>query len=196
MANVKPSPVNRRTDSKEENRKLVVEENRVIHELFIEAGQIHRLFTGTTPIDLFRYFETNGPLSDKMLMYPYLVPTAIPGMQQLRSPDVDRREVPEGSGNYFIFPNRRMALSLFDGPAQFAKPGIHHVLPQGTTIPPGLAVSRDNLSKKGYTHYSVHAVQIMAELHYLFLLRRLAANAIPINEWSLRYPERAKLFKS
>jgi hypothetical protein len=195
MIAAKPLPLNKRTDANEENRKSVVEENRIIHELFIEAGQIHRLFTGTTPKDLFRFSEIDGPFSDKMLMYPVLE-EYVQRNGKPRTPDINREEIPLGSGQYFITPKLRTGLSLFDGPGDLGKPGTYQVVPQGCTIPPGLAISRDNLSKRvGYTHYSVHAVHLMHEMHYLFLLRRFAAFALPINQWKTLFPDRARAFK-
>jgi len=172
--------------------KSVIEGRKTIHELFVEAGQIDRLFTGTTPTDLFRFSETNGPLSDKMLMYPLLADTPMPS-GRVRSADVQREEIPPGSSNFYILPNMKMALSLFDGPANFPKVGNHFVVPQGVQIPPGLVISRDRLNKHlGYTHYSVHGAMIMHELHYLFLLRRFAASAIPFARWKSLFPDRAK----
>jgi hypothetical protein len=168
---------------------------KTIHELFIEAGQIDRLFTGTTPTDLFRFSETNGPLSDKMLMYPVLKEYMLANGRP-RTPDIDRIELPAGSGQHYIFPRLKTGLSLFDGPGDLGKPGSYHVVPMGSTIPPGLAISRDNLSKRvGYTHYSIHVVHVMHEMHYLFLLRRFAVTALPLNHWKTFYPERAQALK-
>lgn len=173
----------------------VIEGRKTIHELFVEAGMIDRLFTGSTPTDLFRFSETNGPLSDKMVMYPVLEEYTLANGKP-RSPDVDRIEIPEKSGQHYIFPKMRTGLSLFDGPGDLGKPGTYHVVPKGSTIPPGLAISRDNPSKRvGYTHYSIHASYVMHEKHYIFLLRRFAATSVPINHWKTLYPDRAQTLK-
>jgi hypothetical protein len=126
-----------------------------------------------------------------MLMYPFLEPyTYSDG--KTRSADVDRKEIPPGSSIFYIFPNKKMALSLFDGPARFTRQGVHCVVPEGSTIPPGLAVSKDKSNDRlGYTHYSVHATMVMHEMHYLFLLRRFAASAITLKAWKAMFPARA-----
>lgn len=175
--------------------KSVVDGRKTIHELFVEAGQIDRLFTGTTPTDLFRFSETNGPLSDKMHMYPVLEEYTQPNGRP-RSADVVRVELPIGSGQFYITPKLKTGLSLFDGPGDLGKIGAYHVVPQGSLIPPGLAISRDNFSKRvGYTHHSIHVCYTMHEMHYIFLLRRFAASTIPLHHWKSLYPSRAQALK-
>jgi hypothetical protein len=111
-----------------------------------------------------------------MVLRPVLEEQLLPN-GRTRSADVDREKI---NGVWYVLPKQRKGVSLFAGPAKFSKPGKHYVIPKGTTIPSGLAVSDDGLSKfAGYNHYSVMPRFIMSEFHYLFLLRRFAAHAIP-----------------
>ena len=123
---------------------------------------------------LYRFVEDGG--NERMIMRPVLEEQMLP-TGRTRSADLEREKI---NNEWYVLPRKRKGLSLFDGTAKFSKPGKHYVIPKGTTIPSGLAVSGDGFSKySGFNHYSVMPRFMMTEFHYLFLLRRFAAHAIP-----------------
>ena len=154
---------------------LVGKDFKTIEDIFIDRGLLDRLYTNSVPVDLFRFFESTDLPHSRFLLRPVLEPYAVaPG--RMRSIDIERRDI---NGIMYVIAGTG-GVSLFDGVAPFKKPGVHYKLPQGTAIPPGLAISRDNLSKTlGRVHYTLHPSQTMAELHFLFLLRRLSVFARP-----------------
>ena len=160
-----------------------------IQEIYVERGLLNTLFTDKTPTDLFRFFETANSSDPNLLMYPVLERYLLPN-QKYRGPDVDRRII---GGEAYIFPKFKMGLSLADGPRKFNRSGEYWVVPGGTTIPSGLAISVDTKNEiDGYTHHTVHPCFVMVELHFLFLLRRFGSHAIRMNDWKRLYPSQAK----
>lgn len=162
---------------------------KTIEEIYIERNLLNTLFTEKTPKDLFRFFEGASSTDAHSLMHPVLERYQLPN-GKYRGADVDRRVI---NGEAYIFPKFKTGLSLVDGPRKFNKMGEYWVVPGGTTIPPGLAISVDTKNEiDGYTHHTAHPAYVMAELHFLFLLRRFGSHAIRFSDWKRLYPLQAK----
>jgi len=137
---------------------------------------LQKLFLSNTPVDLYRFVGDEEP-QGRMILHPVLEHTQLKD-GRMRYPDVVREKVGD---TWIIFPKFRKGVSLFDGPAKFTRPGRQYRIPRGTQLPPGLSVSEDKLNEGfGYMHYSIMPRIVMAEMHFLFLLRSFAANAIPV----------------
>lgn len=157
------------------SKAVVTKENKTIEDVYLEAGLLGKLFLDKVPIDLFRYVEADSP-PNRMVLYPVCEPYLLEN-GQTRSSDLDRREI---QGTWYVFPARRTGLSTFAGPAKFRRAGRFFVIPKGTTVPQGLAIGEDNLHAVfKHIHYSIMPRFVMTEMHYLFLLRRLASFAVP-----------------
>jgi hypothetical protein len=158
-----------------QTKAVVTKENKTIEDIYLAAGVLGKLFLDKVPVDLFRFVAASA-LPDRMAFYPVLEPFPLEN-GQMRSSDLDRRQI---EGTWYVFPKRRTGLSTFGGPVKFKNPGQFYRIPKGTCIPGGLAIGEDNMHPVfKCIHYSIMPRFVMAEMHYLFLLRRLASFAVP-----------------
>lgn len=159
---------------------LLTEQYKTIEEIYLDAKIVDELtlkqivHTDKTPVALYRFVEDDAK---RMILFPVLEGYKLPN-GNWRSPDVERKLI---DGTWYVIPKRKTGVSLFNGQRPFSKPGRYYVIPKGTPIPLGLAVTDDNPNQQaGFRHFSITPRTAMAELNYLFLLRRLASWAIPV----------------
>ena len=148
---------------------------RILEGILISQQSLMVYFKSQTGVDLWRAFRTDEA--------PKLNPLQ-PDLEERRLPNNDIRKadlntVPTRFGRY-VRANLSMGCSLMDISNGFGhEKWKYFFIPQGTTIPSRLIITRDwRMRKQKCWHYSISPNYTMSEFHYLTALNELAANAI------------------
>lgn len=142
----------------------------VLKDVMIEAGALDRYFEGKVPVDLWRaYNVANNQSPFDFVQAPFVLSNGRP-----RPADITIDEV---NGLKWVYVRERpRGLSLFD--KEGLPPGKdwrYLRIPQGTQLPEGLTLIRDERNERwGATHYTLAPAQDMLLSRFLELLARLA----------------------
>lgn len=146
----------------------------VLKDVMIEADALDRYFEGRVPVDLWRaYNAVQGHAPFDFVQVPFVLSNGRP-----RPADITIREV---NGLKWVFVHDRpRGLSTFD--KEGLPPGKdwrYLKIPQGTQLPEGLTVIRDELNERwGAVHYTLAPSCDMLLSRFVELLTRLAHDLV------------------
>jgi Tse2-like ADP-ribosyltransferase toxin len=142
----------------------------VLKDVMIEANALDRYFEGKVPVDLWRAYNlARGEAPFDFVQVPFVLSNG-----RARAADIAIRE--ENGLRWVYVRDRPRGVSLFD--KEGLPPGKdwrYLKIPQGTALPEGLTIIRDELNTRwGATHYTLAPACDMPLSRFLELLARLA----------------------
>ena len=142
----------------------------ILKDILISKNQIEKYFEGTTPVNLWR------ALNVKRNTHPFdfIEQASVLSNGRPRSADV-KIEIVRGV-SWIRVKGRPRGLSTFDKPGLPAgKHWEYYKIPEGTRLPLGLAIVRDEYNTKfNATHYTLAPAYDMPLEHFKMLLNQLA----------------------
>jgi hypothetical protein len=142
---------------------------KVLRDIYVEAGEVERYFEGQVPVDLWRA-KRKGALSP----FEFVEEGFVLSNGRPRPADITILE--RGGVKWVTVDKRPRGLSTFD--KRGVPPGRgweYYLIPQGTELPQGLAISRDEPNEVfGATHYTIAPAYDMPLVEFKSLLLRLA----------------------
>ncbi len=147
---------------------------KTIEKLLISKGQLDRIYVGNLKLYLWRSLHKSA--KSKNPFYPDFEEREIRA-GVLRAPDIE--VVKLASGTEMVKSVLGQGTSLFDRPGAFGENNwTYFEIPEGTEIPSGLIITKDNYNKRfNATHYSISPNYDMPKFQFIQLLDTLARNA-------------------
>lgn len=145
-----------------------------IEALLISLGELDRIYTGESRLILWRALHKSSVAINPL--YPDFDAREVRA-GVLRAPDVEIRNV---NGVPHVMARLGQGTSLFDRQGVFGHKHWQYVeIPQGTVIPQGLIITRDDYNPKyDATHHSISPNFTMPKAAFMQLLDQLARNAL------------------
>jgi len=146
----------------------------VLKDVMIEANAFDRYFEGRVPVDLWRAYNiSKGQSPFDFVQTPFVMSNGRP-----RPADIAIREV---NGLKWVYVrDRPRGLSTFDKEGLPAGKDWRYLkIPEGTQLPEGLTIIRDELNERwGATHYTLAPACDMLLSRFVELLARLAHDLV------------------
>lgn len=144
-----------------------------IEKLLISKGELDRIYVGALKLYLWRSLHKTANTTNPL--HPDFEPRQI-RIGVLRAPDVEIKPI---GGLDHVIARLGQGTSLFDKPNAFGDANwLYFEIPEGTEIPNGLIITKDNYNSKfKATHYSISPNYTMPKLQFIKLLDKLAENA-------------------
>ena len=142
--------------------------------MLISRGELERIYTGSLKLFLWRALHKDAKKENPL--YPDFEHREIRA-GVVRAPDVIVKKI--GSIDHVVA-KLGQGTSLFDRPGAFGtKNWEYFEIPEGTEIPEGLIITKDQYnSKYKATHYSISPNYTMPKAQFIRLLDQLAQNAL------------------
>jgi Tse2 ADP-ribosyltransferase toxins len=151
-----------------------------LEDIYVTEEMRSKLFTGTTPVDLELWRFVRADEQIPFGLYPGLREKTIgkPPRQRTRKPDLQIERGPDGK---LWAKMNTGGVSTFGGEFSMRSAGAYFVIPRGTRLPFGLAVTEDEFSEyAGRMHYTIAPFQDMPLIQYLRLLSQLSKSLVKV----------------
>lgn len=151
-----------------------------LRDIYKKENKLQYYFDDTVPRDLFRGQKLSDAHKQAPIIYPHPGYTRSNGPDRL--PDV---KIVDRNGMKFVLGCRctqgpYRGISTFDRVNPVLKDFVWYRLPEGTAIPPALAVTQDSDLPGKSNHYTIAPKDDMPLEHFQMLLNTLAKNLLKI----------------
>jgi len=151
-----------------------------LEDIYVTEEMRSKLFTSTTPVDLELWRFVRADEQVPFGLYPVLREKTIgtPPRQRTRKPDL---KIERGSDGKLWTRMNTGGVSTFGGEFSMRSSGAYFIIPKGTRLPFGLAITEDEFSEfANRMHYSIVPFQDMPLIQYLRLLSQLSKSLVRV----------------